>query len=885
VNKPKKTRTKFDFDLDEAISDWIRELKRGAALEDGIAAELESHLRDEVEDLIEEGKSPEDAFDEATSSVESADLIGREYYKTYSYGILATPPGSRGGSTTALFLNAIKVSLRKIRRQKWYSLISVTGVAVGIACSILILIWVNHQLSFDRFHKNTKDIYRVIMEDPLSDSVSVHPWLPFPLGPALQNDFSEIVAFSRYRPDNMVVRYKEKSFTETDFLTVDPSFFRIFSFPFCQGDPSEALEEPNSIVIRDTMVKKYFGNEDPIGKVLNLSGRADLTVSGIVHIPDESDFQFDFFFTFQSYPLFDLDLAELESNWNGKNYQIYILLREGSSPSIFQEKMSGYLSARTPGLNPVLLLQKLSRIHLYKPDSSDGAMRYIRIFSLVAGFILLIACVNFMNLATARFEGRAKEVALRKMLGGTRAQLIRQFFSESFLHAGVALAVALLLVEFSLPLFNGITLSRLSLDLSNIELVIGLLAIVLLVGFISGLYPALFLSSFAPVRSHRTFTQSRGHKPHFRNVLVVFQFTLSTMLIIGTFIVNSQVSFIMNRELGMNKEYVVYHLMQKKTRDSVTVVRDELLKHPDILSVTSCSSLPIDIQSWIGYLDWQGRSPENRVFPAFLGVDHEFAKTLGLTVIEGRDFSMFRPVDAENFIINETAREQIGIKNPVGLELRFWDRKGQVIGVVSDFTNRQMAFSTAPMILSAGGWGASRNYLLMRLRPGNPERALKHFRQVWEKANPGFPSEYGFLDEAFERMYTNEKRLSKLVFSFASLAIFISCLGLLGLSSYKAEERTKEIGIRKVLGASSSKIIALFSMDFMKLVIIANAIAWPVGYMVMNRWLQGYAYRTSIGIWMFVLAGVLGLLIALLSVGYQTLRAATANPVDSLRYE
>ncbi|MGD9347079.1 MAG: FtsX-like permease family protein, partial [Candidatus Aminicenantes bacterium] len=550
-----------------------------------------------------------------------------------------------------------------------------------------------------------------------------------------------------------------------------------------------------------------------------------------------------------------------------------------------EKKISGFLSARTPGQTEVLRIQKLSRIHLYKPDGSDGTMRYVRIFSLVAGFILLIACVNFMNLATARFEGRAKEVALRKMLGGTRAQLIRQFFSESFLHAGLALAAALLIVEFSLPAFNRITISHLSLDLSNAELVIGLLAIVLLVGFIAGLYPALFLSSFAPVRSSRTFFQSRGYKSRFRNVLVVFQFTLSTMLIIGTLVVNSQVSFIMNRDLGMNKESVVYHLMQKKTRDSVTVVRDELLKHPDILSVTSCSSLPFNIQSWIGYLDWQGRSPDHRVFPAFLAVDHEFAKTVGLTLIEGRNFSMSRKGDAENFIINETAREQMGIKSPIGLELRFWDRKGQVIGVVSDFANRQMTFSTAPMILSAGGWGAGRNYLLMRLRPGNPTRALKHFRQVWEKANPGFPSEYGFLNEAFERMYTNEKRLSRIVFSFAVLAIFISCLGLIGLSSYKAEERTKEIGIRKILGASSSKIIALFSMDFMKLVIIANAIAWPAGYMVMNRWLQGYANRTSIDIWMFVVAGGLGLFIALLSVGYQTLRAAAANPVDSLRYE
>jgi ABC-type antimicrobial peptide transport system permease subunit len=885
VKKAKKLPMNSDFDIDKAISDWIRQLKRGAALEDGAIAELEAHLRDEVEDLIDEGKSPEDAFNEVTASVESADVIGREYYKTYSRGRLATPPGSRSRFSLALFLNAIKVSFRKIRQQKWYSLISVTGLAVGIACSILILLWVNHQLSHDRFHENAEDIYRVIMEDPLSDSVSVHPWLPFPLGPALKNEFPEIAAVSRYRPDNMVVRYKERSFTETGFLTVDPTFFEIFSFPFLQGDPSEALSEPNSIVMRDTMAKKYFGNEDPIGKVLNLSGRADLTVSGVVHIPAASDFQFDFFFTFRSYPLFNVDLAPLEANWSGKNYQVYLRLNDGSSASILEEKISGFLSARTPGKKEVLRLQELSRIHLYKPDGSDGAMRYVRIFSLIAGFILLIACVNFMNLATARFEGRAKEVALRKMLGGTRGQLIRQFFSESFLHAGAALAIALLLVEFALPVFNQITLHDLSLDLFHTKLIFCLLAIVLMVGFISGLYPALFLSSFSPVRTSRTFTQIRGRKSHFRNVLIVFQFTLSTVLIVGTLVVKSQVSFIMNRELGMTKENIVYHLMQKKTRDSVAVVRDELVKNPDILSVTSCSSLPFDIQNWIGYLDWQGRSSEHRVFPVFMSVDHEFAKTIGLTLIEGRDFSRSRPADVDNFIINETACKQIGIEHPIGLELRFWGHRGQVIGVVNDFTNRQVTFNTAPMILSTGAWGANRNYLLMRLRSGNPARALKHFRQVWEKANPGFPSEYGFLDDAFERMYTNEKRLSQLLFSFAALAIFIACLGLIGLSSFKAEERTKEIGIRKVLGASSSKIMALFSIDFMKLVIIANAIAWPAGYVVMNRWLQGYAYRITIGIGIFLLAGSLGLFIALLSVGYQTVRAATANPVDSLRYE
>jgi len=723
------------------------------------------------------------------------------------------------------------------------------------------------------------------MEDHLNDGISVHPWLPFPLGPALQNEFPEIAAVTRYRPDDMVVCYKEKVHTESGFLTVDPSFFKIFSFPFLQGNPAEALAAPNSIVIRDTMAEKYFGGEDPMGKILNLSRRADLAISGVVHIPDESDFQFDFFFTFQSYSLFNVDLAALESNWSGKNYHLYLLLQKDSSAALLEKKISAFLKPRTPSQNEALRLQKLSRIHLFNPNGSDGAMRYVRIFSLVAVFILLVACVNFINLATARVEGRAKEVALRKTLGGTRGQLIRQFFSESLLHSGLAMVAALLLVEFALPAFNQITGRSLSLDLAHADLVFGLLAIVLLAGFISGLYPSLFLSSFAPTRIRKVFSQSGGHGSLFRKVLVVFQFTLSTMFIIGTFVVKSQVSFIMNQDLGMDKENIVYHLMQKKTRDSVEIVREELLKHPDILAIASCSNLPSNIQSWIGYLDWEGRASEQQVYPAFMSVDYDFVKTAGLTVIEGRDFSRSRPVDAENFIINEKALRQIGIENPIGLELRFWGHKGQIIGVVNDFTNRHMSSVTAPMILTAGSWGANRNYLLLRLRPGNPAMALKHFRQVWERANPGFPCEYEFLDEAFDRMYTNEQRLSRILFSFAVLAVIISCLGLVGLSSYIAEEKTKEIGIRKVLGASPKKIISLFSMNFARLVIIANAVAWPISYVIMQHWLQDYAYRTTIGIWVFVLAGSLGLFIALLSVGYQTLRAATANPIVSLRYE
>jgi putative ABC transport system permease protein len=873
------------FDLDQAITKWSRDLRLSEALEDGAITELAAHVRDEVEDLIGQGRSPEEAFAEVTGSVEALDEIGAEYQKTRARGLLAPPLHRPGGFSPALFLNSIKVSLRKMRRQKWYSLITVTGLAAGMACAILTILWVRHELSYDRFHTRADNIYRVIMEDHLNDAISVHPWLPFPLGPALKNEFPEIAAVTRWRPDDMVVRYKDKAHTETRFLTVEPAFFEIFSFPFLQGAPALALADPKSIVIRDTMARKYFGEEDPVGKVLNLSGRADLIVTGVVHIPEESDFQFDFFFSFQSYPLFNVDLAPLEANWNGKNYHVYLLLQEGSRPELLEKKISGFLNQRTPGRNQVLRLQELSRIHLFNPDGSDGAMRYVRIFSLIAGFVLLIACVNFMNLATARFDGRAREVSLRKTLGGSRGQLIRQFFSESFLHSGLGLVVSLVLVELALPFFNQVSGRRLTLDLAHADLVLGLLAVVLLAGFVSGLYPALFLSAFPPARVIKSGAQPLGRSVRLRKVLVVFQFALSTLLIIGTLVVNSQISFLMSRDLGFNEENIVYHLMQQKTRDSVDAVREELLEHPDIVSVASSSSLPLNILSWIGYIDWEGRTSEQQVYPAFMAVDADFVPTCGLAIVSGRNFSRFRPADTEGFIINETAARLMGVKDPVGLQLSFWGHRGEVIGVVKDFTNRHMAESVAPMVLSAGDWGLSRNYLLLRLRPGNPAGALKHFQETWSKINPGFPCEFGFLDEAFGRMYTNERRLSWILLPFAVLAVFISCLGLVGLSFYLVEEKTKEIGIRKVLGASPWRIISFFFVNFAKLVIIANVLSWPAAYAVMHGWLRDYAYRTSLHPWLFLMAGTLGLGIAFLSVGYQTLRAATANPVDSLRYE
>jgi putative ABC transport system permease protein len=883
MTKPKEPAP--GFDLERAIAEWRRGLKRTGALEDGMIAELEAHVRDEVDDLVAQGMDPEAAFHKVTDSAETADEIGREFFKTRARRFVAVPPQPSGGFSFGLLLNTVKVSLRKMRRQKWYSLISIAGLAAGMACSILILFWVRNELSYDRFHANAGNIYRVVMEDHRADGISVHPWLPFPLGPALKAEFPEIAAVSRWAPEDMVVSYGDEAHTEMGFLTVDPSFFEIFPFRFIEGTPARALADPSSIVIRDTMVRKYFGNEDPIGKALNLSGRAELAVSGVVHIPENSDFQFDFFFSFQSFPLFGVDLADYEADWKGFNYQFYLLLKDGSSAELLEKKIAGFLKAHNPDRERILRLQPLSRIHLYNPDGTGGAVRYVRVFSLVAGLVLLIACVNFMNLSTARFEGRGKEVGLRKTLGGTRGQIVYQFFSESLLHSVLALGTSLILVWLALPAFGRITGRRLELDLTRIGTLGGIVAITLLVGIASGLYPALFLSSIAPVQAVKTGVHGGVQRAIFRKILVVVQFTLSTLLIIGTLVIDSQITFIKHRDIGLAKDGLVYLKMQKKSRDSVNVVRQELLKHPGIASVSSASQLPSDIVSWIGYLDWENRPADRQVYFSFIVVDHDFVRTCGLDVLLGRDFSRDVPGDDGSFIINETARREMGIDDPIGRQLNFLGHKGPIIGVVKDFFTRRMSDPVVPLVMTTGTWSAARRYLLLKLKPGDPSDALAYFRKVWGKINPAFPCEYRFLDESFNSMYENERRLSRIFFAFALLAVFISCLGLVGLSSYMAEEKTKEIGIRKVLGASAVGIVSLFSKNFLRLVVVANAIAWPVGYLVMRGWLQNYAFRASLRLEIFLLAGGLGLLSATLSVGYQTLRAATANPVRSLRYE
>jgi putative ABC transport system permease protein len=783
--------------------------------------------------------------------------------------------------------NHLKITSRNIMRHKGYSFINISGLAVGMACTILIFLWVQHELNYDRFHKNAEQIYRVNLEEHRHDGVHHHPWTPFPLAETLKEQFPEIVASTRLRGDHFNVKYQDKSFHEYEFLFVDPDFFEIFSFPLIHsGNPSLLLADPKSIVITDRMANKYFGEQtNPVGKILSLDNKVDFTVSGIVHIPDNTDFKADFYLSFKAYELFKVSLAELESNWKGKNFHAYILLGKDSSSLLLEKKISGFLKKYNPEREERLTLQELSQVHLYNPDGTGDNIRYVYVFSIIAIFILLIACVNFMNLATARSEKRAKEVGLRKSLGAKRPQLVKQFLTESVILSLFSFVISLSIVEALLPLFNTLSGKQLTLDFSNLKILLGLTVVALLTGILSGSYPALFLSSFTPVKVLKGTFFSLAKGSRLRNSLVIFQFSLSITLIICTAIVYSQLKYIQNKDVGLDKENLVYILMEGESKYKYETVKKELLKHPGILSASACHILPSEIYVWAGYLDWEGKLPDQKVYFAFSFVDFDYIPTFKMEIKAGRNFSREFPTDKENFILNEEAVRQMNLESPIGKQFSFWGNKGKIIGVVKDFNFQHLGNKIAPLVLSPGDWGDSKRYLVMRTKPGNPSGMIEHLREVWNRVNPGFAFDYHFFDETYDLMYRNEKRLGKILFYFAFLAIFISCLGLFGLASFLAERRTKEIGIRKTLGASVPGITIMLSKKFTGLVVLANVIGWPIAFYIMKHWLQQFVYRTSIGIEIFIWGGITALSIAWLTISYQSIKAALANPVEALRYE
>jgi putative ABC transport system permease protein len=787
-----------------------------------------------------------------------------------------------------MFRNYLKIALRNFKRHKGYSILNVAGLAFGMACSILILLWVRDETSYDRFHANAGDIYRVLQEVKFSDHETTWAATQGPLGPGLEKDFPEIVRAVRIRDRRCQVRQGDVWVSEWISLA-DPSIFKMFTFPLAAGDPDTALADPRSIVLSEETAARYFPDGDVLGRTLRVDDRFDFRVTGVMKpVPRNSHLQFDFIVPF----VFGREVGLTVDAWNNTAFTTYVELRKGTPAAAVVGKIANYLDDKpTVEKGTRLALQPLKRIHLhsnYEFDAPHGDIRYVRIFSLVAFFILLIACINFMNLTTARSAGRAREVGMRKVSGARRADIVGQFYGESVLLILVALLLAVALAKLLLPAFNNLAAKELQLDLLRSPgLLGGLAGLALVTAVIAGSYPAFFLSAFRPARVLKAGPSSGARGRGFRRALVVVQFSLTILLVICTVFVYGQLNFMRNSKLGYDKENVIYMSMRGEMRKDFEAVKTELLRSPAVLGVGAGEMVPTYGYTFSNSLwTWAGQSPDDEILIRAGSVGEGYLEVLGVEMAQGRTF--VREPDPEKnpaFIINEEAARVMKMKDPVGqwLSDRGGHFKGTIVGVVKDYHFTPLRQRIEPLVLVY--YPPDCNLIVARLKPGDIPRTIGEIEKVWKKFAPGFPFRFNFLDEALDELYRSEERTGTIIGYFAFLAVVVSCLGLFGLASFTAERRTKEIGIRKVLGATGPTIAWLFSREFSRWVLAANVIAWPAAYFAVSKWLEGYPYRISIGPGPFLFAGGLALAVAALTVGYHSVRSARANPSGALRYE
>jgi len=775
-----------------------------------------------------------------------------------------------------------------------YAFINIFGLATGMACCILILLWARHELSFDRFHQNYDDIYRLVADWPKYSWEGMEG-TPQPLGQAVKEQIPEVADTVRIsNHSRQVFRYQEKAFYENRGLIADPSLFKIFSFRFLKGAPETAFSMPSDIVITENLAVKYFGEEEPMGKVIEIEGKPAVVKGVIADIPRNSTLSFDYVSSFA----FIKELSSYGTHWGAFNFNTFVLLHSGTDPDVLGAKITGL--ARDNQCPQVLdgacfRLQPLSRVHLdartYQRETvllGDG--RTVSLFSAIAAFVLLIACINFINLSTARSTLRFKEVGLRKTVGATQSHLVCRFLGESFFMTGLAFSLSLVLSFLLLPFLNRLSGKQLTLDLAQTDLLIGMLILFLVTGLLAGGYPALFLSRLNPSMTLKRKGSSKKDGLTFRRILVVFQFALAVILLIGTATLAKQLHFITRSDLGFNKENIIQLPVKGKIASQYSSFKNELLQNPHVVSVTA-ERYPFSktTSRSSGNFDWEGREGREDLDMIYCGVDYDFFKTLDLDLTEGRVFSRQHTSDKDSAVIlNQAAVKAMGIDEPVGK----WFSVSKedtftIIGVARDVHFRSLHHAVEPRVfyitdISTAG---DNGLILVKIRGGNVADTIAGIRKIWKKFDPVSPLEYQFLDETYAEFYREEQRMLVVFNSFTGLSVFISCLGLLGLASFMAERRTKEIGIRKVLGAGEKNIVFNMTRDFLRWVILANVIAWPIGYLASKEILKGFAFRTAPGIEIFLSVGISALLLAGITVGWQALKAARTNPVEALRYE
>jgi len=786
--------------------------------------------------------------------------------------------------------NYLKSFIRFLRRHKAYSINNILGLSIGMAAAVLIYLWILDEISFDKHHENYEDICRIVSTWDNADGEFRIAATAAPLAPKFEESFPEIVETARFSPAwfEMLISQGENKFYEKKIAFADEEFFRIFTYQFVYGSDQNPLPAINHAVITEEIAQKYFGDENPVGKSISLDDETILTISGVIeNIPANAHLQFDILIHFDNIE----QLYGVELHWEDNSYFAYALLSEDVDHPALKAKIDTLTKELYSHGNYEFFLQPLSDVHLRSSFEYDvyghtePTDQYIRIFTLIALLILLISVINYINLSTARSTIRAREVGVRKVFGARRAQLIRQFMGESFFLCLLSYLIAMLLVEAALPSFNAFTGKEVHVDYSDIRFLFGVIAILVFTGIFSGSYPAFLLSSFMPVRTLKGDINSGPVS--FRRVLVILQFSIAILMIICTGMVYRQLTFIQNRNLGMNTDQVIYFPVVGNIGEKFQFFKEELNKYPGVKGVTASQNLPTFNGSGTYGIKWKGKQEEDKLHINVNQVGHDYIPTFGIELAEGRNFNIDFPADSTNYILNETAIQRMQIDDPIGKEFRLWGMKGVIIGVMKDYNFKSLHKAINPICLYMNNPFVDKmfGYIFIKLEGSNVRKTINNIERTWNKLYPAFPLDYTFLEEEYADLYLSESRMRSLFALFAALSVFLSCLGLYGLSSFMAEKRTREIGIRKALGARTWQIVTLFSWDALKWILISNVIAWPIAWIYMDHWLKDFAYKAKITPWIFLLSGFIVLLISMLTLSFQAQKAARINPAITIKQE
>ena len=786
--------------------------------------------------------------------------------------------------------NFLKVAIRNLWKHKGYSFLNIFGLAMGMACSLLILLWIRDEKSMDNFHVKGDRLYSVFERQYYDGKISSGHYTPGVLPDEMKKVLPEVeLACGTSWGDDMTFQAGEKILKENGG-EAGADFFRMFSYPLLAGTAETALATPASMAISRKMAVAFFGSpQAAIGKTIRNNNKRDMTVAAVFEdVPENASQKFDFLLNWYAF----LDDNSWAKDWGNNGPGTLLLLRKDADAAAFNQKINRFLDKYNKDQGKTfyirLGIQRFGDIYLHSNfvngQLEGGRIEYVRLFSIVAIFILCIACINFMNLTTARSVKRAKEIGIRKVVGAVRPALIRQFIGEAVLLAFFSVVLALGMVLLALPAFNHLTGKEIGFPYNSSSFWLSLVALTLVTGMISGSYPALFLSSFQPIRVLKGTLRFSPATAWFRKGLVVFQFVLSIVLIIGTIVVSGQLNYIQSINLGYDRENLVYIPLEGDLTGKYKLFKEEALQLPGVSEVSRISQQPTNIENGTSGVDWDGKDRNNTVMFTQTSAGYDLARTMDLKMVAGREFSPAFGTDSVGYLLNEEAARRIGYKDPIGKRLTFWDKKGTIVGVIRNFHFTSLHDPIQPLIIRFGEQESYGNALI-RTKAGKTQEVLKGLEGLCRSLNPKFPFTYPFADEEYRKLYKSETVVHGLANCFAGLAIFISCLGLLGLAMFTAEQRTKEFGIRKVLGAKASTLFNLLSRDFLVLVLVAFVVATPLAGWAMHVWLQNYAYHIGLEWWVFVLAGAMALLIALVTVSFQAIRVAIANPVKSLRTE